>query len=60
MWHTDKTNYYQRVLDVGLGTNNAFRVTKKSLWGQHKVVIEDGIVKINGVGDAAVHDDACP
>jgi len=56
---TEKTNHYQRVCDVGYGRDNPFRVSYESVTGRHKVVIEKGIVKIDGLGNAAIHDIIC-
>jgi PKD repeat protein len=43
-------------MDKGTG-GIAFAVGKKSVWARHYV--KDGTERINGRGDAAIHDDAC-
>lgn len=57
--NSEKTNHFQRVFEYGMGHYNQFTVGKNSMHGVHKVVIENGIVMIDGIGDAAVHDKNC-
>ncbi|MDR0205901.1 MAG: PKD domain-containing protein [Bacteroidales bacterium] len=57
-WESVRKNSSVRRVDNGAGLGNWFQVTKKSLWSRHYVE-DDGIVRINGTGDAAVHDETC-
>jgi len=57
MVQTVKKNYNQRVLDEGTA-GMSFGVIKESLRATHYVK-DDGIIIINGPGNAAVHDEPC-
>jgi len=59
LWKGIKKNYNQRVLDEGLGYYNPFKLSKKCISSMHYVK-NGGVIRINGKGNTAIHDDDCP
>ena len=54
--NSPKTNHFQRIYEYGFGHNYVFRVAYQSVRARHYVEIEDGVVKIDGFGNAAIHN----